>query len=97
MDNPNRPRHDPYDADRPLMMRCTCGEAHAQNACTSPEQHMNELVQSMREVCILACRRPAEAESMASVLQVISAIEGIANAAIEWLSWIHHTINTITN
>ena len=29
------------------------------------EEHMNDLVQSMREVCILACRRPAEAESMA--------------------------------
>jgi nitrate/nitrite transport system substrate-binding protein len=23
------PRHDPYDADRPLMLRCGCGEDHA--------------------------------------------------------------------
>lgn len=46
------------------------------------EERMNDLVQDMRAVCILAVRRPAEAEGMASVLQVISAIEGIANAAM---------------
>ena len=56
------------------------------------EQHMNELVQSMREVCILACRRPTEAESMASVLQVISAIEGIANAAIDITRIVTHRL-----
>jgi uncharacterized protein with PhoU and TrkA domain len=47
------------------------------------EERMNDLVQDMRAVCILAVRRPAEAEGMASVLQVISAIEGIANAALD--------------
>ena len=38
------------------------------------EERLNDLVQDMRAVCILAVRRPAEAESMASVLQVIGAI-----------------------
>ncbi len=45
------------------------------------EDQMNDLVQDMRAVCILAVRKPKEAEAMASVLQVISAIERIANAA----------------
>ena len=52
------------------------------------EELLNDLVQDMRAVCILAVRRPAEADSMAAVLQVISAIEGIGNAAID-LSLIH--------
>ncbi|MBL0204773.1 MAG: phosphatase PAP2 family protein [Candidatus Microthrix sp.] len=55
-------------------------------------EHMNDLVQSMREVCILACRRSTEAESMASVLQVISAIEGIANAAIDITRIVTHRL-----
>ncbi len=46
------------------------------------EQRMNDLVQDMREVGIMAVRRPAEAEGMASVMQVISAIEGIGNASV---------------
>jgi uncharacterized protein with PhoU and TrkA domain len=45
------------------------------------EDQMNDLVQDMRAVCILAVRNPKEADAMASVLQVISAIERIANAA----------------
>ena len=54
------------------------------------EDRMNDLVQDMREVCILAVRRPAEAEGMASVLQVISAIEGIANAAVDITRLVTH-------
>jgi uncharacterized protein with PhoU and TrkA domain len=45
------------------------------------EDQMNDLVHDMRAVCILAVRNPREADAMASVLQVISAIERIANAA----------------
>ncbi|HEY8060025.1 MAG TPA: PhoU domain-containing protein, partial [Acidimicrobiales bacterium] len=44
------------------------------------EDQMNDLVHEMRAVCILAARKPSEADEMASVLQVISAIERIANA-----------------
>ncbi|MEZ5381658.1 MAG: TrkA C-terminal domain-containing protein [Microthrixaceae bacterium] len=56
------------------------------------EENMNDLVQSMRAVCILACRRPAEAESMASVLQVVSAIECIANAAVDITRIVTHRL-----
>ena len=45
------------------------------------EDQMNDLVHEMQAVCILAARKPSEADEMASVLQVISAIERIANAA----------------
>ncbi len=46
------------------------------------EDEMNVLVHDMREVCVLAVRRPREAAGMSSVLQVVSAIERIANAAV---------------
>jgi nitrate/nitrite transport system substrate-binding protein len=26
---PTKPVHDPYDADRPLMLKCACGQDHA--------------------------------------------------------------------
>lgn len=54
------------------------------------EERLNELTQAMRAVCIMACRRPAEAESMASVLQVVSAIEGIGNSAIDIIRIVTH-------
>ena len=47
------------------------------------EIQMTELVQDMRAVCIMAVRHPREAEGMSSVLQVISAIERIANDAVD--------------
>lgn len=56
------------------------------------EERMNDLVQDMREVCIMAVRRPAEAEGMASVLQVISAIEGIANASVDITRLVTHRL-----
>ena len=56
------------------------------------EERLNQLVQDMRTVCILAVRRPKEAESMASVLQVISAIEGIGNASIDITRIVTHRL-----
>ncbi len=56
------------------------------------EERLTDLVQDMRAVCILAVRRPAEAESMASVLQVISAIEGIGNTAIDITRIVTHRL-----
>ena len=47
------------------------------------EEEMSELVHDMRRVSILAVRRPKEADGMAAVLQVISAIERIANDAVD--------------
>lgn len=47
------------------------------------EEQMSDLVHDMRQVCVLAVRRPREAEGMSSVLQVVSAIERIGNAAVD--------------
>lgn len=47
------------------------------------EEQMSELVHDMRQICILAVRRPKDAEGMSSVLQVVSAIERIANCAVD--------------
>ncbi|MXW42995.1 MAG: potassium channel protein [Acidimicrobiia bacterium] len=47
------------------------------------ELQMTVLVQQMRAVCVMAVRHPREAEGMASVLQVISAIERIGNDAVD--------------
>jgi len=56
------------------------------------EERLNDLVQDMRAVSILAVRRPKEAESMAVVLQVISAIEGIGNTAIDITRIVTHRL-----
>jgi uncharacterized protein with PhoU and TrkA domain len=47
------------------------------------EKRMSELVHDMRAVSILAARNKREAEAMASVLQVIGAIERIADDAVD--------------
>ena len=45
------------------------------------EQDMSDLVHEMRSLALLAVRHPREVDGMSSVLQVISAIERIGNAA----------------
>src|SRR5437588_1841509 len=47
------------------------------------EEHLSELVHEMRAVCVLAARSPRDADAMASVLQVVSAIERMANSAVD--------------
>src|SRR4051812_362583 len=47
------------------------------------EDRLNELVHDMRAVCVMAARKPREADAMASVLQVVSSIERIGNAAVD--------------
>lgn len=56
------------------------------------EERMSELVQDMRAICILAVRNPREADSMSSVLQVISAIERIANDAVDITRIVTHKL-----
>jgi uncharacterized protein with PhoU and TrkA domain len=56
------------------------------------EEHMNELVHDMRTVSILAARNPREAEAMASVLQVVSAIERIGNGAVDIARIVTHRL-----
>ena len=46
----------------------------------------------MRSVCVMAARTPREADAMASVLQVISAIERIANAAVDIARIVTHRL-----
>jgi len=47
------------------------------------EERLSELVHSMRSTCVVAARSPRDAEAMASVLSVISAIERIGDAAVD--------------
>src|SRR5829696_4203534 len=47
------------------------------------EDQMSSLIHDMRAICILAVRNPKEADGMSSVLQVIGAIERIANDATD--------------
>ena len=47
------------------------------------EDRLNDLVHDMRAVCVMAARAPREADAMASVLQVVSSIERIGNAAVD--------------
>jgi len=47
------------------------------------ESEISSLVHEMRTLCIIAVRHPREAEAMASVLQVISAVERIGNDAVD--------------
>ena len=56
------------------------------------EERMSHLVQAMRAVCILAVRHPRDAEGMSSVLQVISAIERIANDAVDIARIVTHRV-----
>ena len=56
------------------------------------EDRMDELVHDMRAVCVLAVRHPREADAMSSVLQVISSIERIANAAVDIARIVTHRL-----
>jgi uncharacterized protein with PhoU and TrkA domain len=56
------------------------------------EEQMNELVHDMRTVSILAARNPREAEAMASVLQVVGAIERIGNGAVDIARIVTHRL-----
>ena len=47
------------------------------------EQRLSDLVHDMRAVCVMAARAPKDADAMASVLQVIGAIERMGNAAVD--------------
>src|SRR4029450_13455897 len=56
------------------------------------EERMDDLVHDMRSVCVMAARNPREADAMASVLQVISAIERIANSAVDIARIVTHRL-----
>ncbi len=56
------------------------------------EEQMSELVHDMRAVCVLAARSPRDAEGMSSVLQVVSAIERMANDAVDIARIVTHRL-----
>jgi uncharacterized protein with PhoU and TrkA domain len=56
------------------------------------ERTMSDLVHDMRAVSVMAARHPREAEAMASVLQVISSIERIGNAATDIARIVTHRL-----
>ena len=56
------------------------------------EERMSDLVHDMRAVCVKAARRPRDAEGMSSVLQVVSAIERIANDAVDIARIVTHRL-----
>src|SRR5687768_7519377 len=56
------------------------------------EERMSGLIHAMRAVCVLAARTPREAEEMASVLHMISAMERIGNAAVDIARIVTHRL-----
>jgi uncharacterized protein with PhoU and TrkA domain len=56
------------------------------------EERMSDLVHDLRTKCIVAARSPRDAEAMASVLQVIGAIERIANDAVNIARIVTHRL-----
>lgn len=56
------------------------------------EERMQDLVQDLRAKCIIAARSPRDAEGMASVLQVIGAIERIADDAVNIARIVTHRL-----
>lgn len=68
------------------------GDAEMAEEVFDLEDEMSGLVHDMRAVCILAVRNPREADGMSSVLQVISAIERIANDAVDIARIVTHDL-----
>jgi uncharacterized protein with PhoU and TrkA domain len=50
---------------------------------TELEERLNSLIHEMRAICVMAARSPRDADAMASVLQVVGAIERMGNAAVD--------------
>lgn len=59
------------------------GDSELADEVIEAEDELNRLVYSMREVCLLASRSPSDAAGLASLLQVIGAIEIIGNQAVD--------------
>ncbi len=68
------------------------GDPDMAEEVSSLEEDMSDLVQDMRGICVLAVRHPKDAEGMSSVLQVISAIERIANDAVDIARIVTHQV-----
>ena len=56
------------------------------------EERLTSLVHEMRAVCVLAGRSPRDAEQMAGVLGIVSAIERMGNAAVDVARIVTHRL-----
>jgi len=56
------------------------------------EERLSSLLHDMRAVCVLAARAPRDADQMAGVLQIVSAIEALANAAVDVARIVTHRL-----
>jgi uncharacterized protein with PhoU and TrkA domain len=68
------------------------GDADMAEEVGGLEERMSDLVHDMRATCVMAARRQQEADEMASVLQVISAIENIGNRAVDIARIVTHRL-----
>ncbi|HVF76197.1 MAG TPA: TrkA C-terminal domain-containing protein [Acidimicrobiales bacterium] len=59
------------------------GDSDMADEVDALEDRLTSLVHEMRAICVMAARSPRDADSMASVLQVVSAIERMGNAAVD--------------
>jgi uncharacterized protein with PhoU and TrkA domain len=60
------------------------------------EATMSDLVHEMRAICVMAARSPRDADQMASVLHLVSAIERLANAAVDIAKIVTHKLGIPT-
>jgi uncharacterized protein with PhoU and TrkA domain len=60
------------------------------------EEVLRDEVHQMREICVLAARSPHDAQEMSSVLHVVSAIERMANAAVDIARIVTHRLGIPT-
>jgi uncharacterized protein with PhoU and TrkA domain len=58
-------------------------DADMADALEDLEEDMSGLVQQMRGLAMLSVRSPREADAMSTVLRIVSAIERVANAAVD--------------
>src|SRR5438093_2443938 len=59
---------------------------------TELEERLTTLVHEMRAICVLAARSPRDAEEMAGVLSIVSAIERVGNAAVDVARIVTHRL-----
>ena len=68
------------------------GDPDMADEVDSLKDQLSDLIHDMRAVCVLAVRSPREADAMSSVLQVVSAIERLGNAASDIARIVTHRI-----
>ncbi len=68
------------------------GDADMADEVAELEERLSAVVHEMRAVCVMAARSPRDADAMASVLQVVSAIERMGNAGVDVAHVVTHRL-----